>query len=285
MISRHDVSLPLHASGNPIEVPPLTLRIPRQIERDGEYIVWSRGDTPRSERPAIASLRAFQDFLRLEDADDDAVVAFAKLYGPLELCDAHDLPVSHALQLARLKGRAQATCDVWSRGSREREHIEAWRPLVRTASSIARILGRLQLGKTTEPADWNFLKRESPIRPIYVQSTSTKERQSHVVLQFLNSWLAIANTRLTFHRIVVNNEGRVEPVISGGLFGFIGLELMALLAEQRHAWAICSFCFMPYAPKKRPRPGESRNCQSTACLRFANNQAQRRRQQRLRHGS
>src|SRR5919198_6522733 len=84
------LAIPLQANRQPASV---TLARPA----GAPCLTWGWRDSPepigREARPAAPE--CFWRFLDLADAPDDAILAFAREWGVLELCEQHGLPASH----------------------------------------------------------------------------------------------------------------------------------------------------------------------------------------------
>lgn len=114
-------------------------------------------------------------FLRLETAADDAILAYARRWGPLWLCEAHDLPYRHNPQCQTYRDAIPPTEEELEFASRPdqknkfhfatsvfAEAVAGWRALSTQMRATLRIARRLHDGLTADDADWDalpFLRR------------------------------------------------------------------------------------------------------------------------------
>src|SRR2546429_295974 len=77
--------------GSPL---PITgLAVPSQARSEGNRLLWPVEPLKGARIPRIS--RALADFILLADAPDRALVEYARTYGFLGLCEAHELPMLH----------------------------------------------------------------------------------------------------------------------------------------------------------------------------------------------
>jgi hypothetical protein len=257
MTARRDLLL-FDADGEPFEPSSSVLDVPTRIGLDASLLVWD-DDHMRKVRPRF---RAFEQFLSLERAEPEAILEYARHYGPLQLCKRHNLPVYHSLHTHRFAESFQQTCRIRrNNGDEYAEPLSAWRKLARTASTTLRIITRLRDDQLGSQTDWNIIS-SGPVKPVFVIPGGRTVGVQRLILSWtLRAWLD-AGVRVSFRW---RGESSV-PYLTGGLLGFIALELVAVYANQRHGINVCSICFRPYPViGRRPKVGTAHLCGSDRC--------------------
>jgi len=289
------------------------LFVPQEIELDGEFLTWSwvapwawseDGPKVRYRHPKPGMLA---DFLRLEDARDDKILAYARRWGVLGICD-HGLPCSHNQYptgiLEGVKPCLPILATPLSPGEyRVREPLVIWREWSRKAQALINISVQLNQDRFPRVEDWRVVKGlgasdlgqterdlsdlglvEPPDRRS--MNDSTKLDKAHRALAYeLDGWISMGQIRprISWERqrqpdrmSQANWVGRfsLDAVSSGpNLFGLLALGL--LLAIARTSLAVCSACANSYIPKRRPNPNRRNYC--TRCgLKAAQLEASRR---------
>src|SRR4051812_883416 len=89
---------PSDEKGRKFDIPTRTLMIPRDIILNGQRLVWGHHDPERDKQLRVRpTVRPLQQFLKLAEAPGEAILTFAKTFGPLNICSAHGLPVTHSI--------------------------------------------------------------------------------------------------------------------------------------------------------------------------------------------
>jgi hypothetical protein len=114
---------------------------------------WS-GEPPSGEVHAGAGL--LEDFLKLDRARDDAILRYARRWGPLWLC-GHVLPFAHddscwVVHDIELRDGDRSQPVVWWQ-----EPIAAWRTVSRELRAVVRIARQLHNGQLASRADWESM--------------------------------------------------------------------------------------------------------------------------------
>jgi len=116
-----------------------------------------------------------EDFLKLESASDEAILAYARRWGPMWLCPLHNLPWQHdpdcspsASDWQSEEDEVELTDEDYDRLSPEEltaatyhawydELLSGWRDLSRQARATIRLARRLHDGRAGDQADWDAL--------------------------------------------------------------------------------------------------------------------------------
>jgi hypothetical protein len=282
-MTRSNDILPGDADGKIFTTSAKSFIVPARVELSDDYLLWGHTDPEVEKTKKVqAGLGAFKAFLKLTDAQ--RVLLFAQRYGPLRLCGNHGLPLTHALTLHYQPGRSKRVCRPMVIGTGYAEPLSAWYRISQQANAINRIIRALSDGKRGDEEHWRLL-RHSPVRPVFLFPVpQTVSGQRVQLLSYLNAWLDVAGVTVRFRRVPKGSE--FEPILSGGLFGFIGLELVALLCEQRHGIDICSICFQPYSViTRKSAEGKLHLCGEQRCKQQANRLAKVRERRRARSSS
>jgi hypothetical protein len=265
-----------------------------RVDLSGQGLLWkhsAQGERPRRS-PARAHL--LDEFLRLADAQPEAVAGYAKKYGVLLIC-RHGLPSSHqtapfsrkrkptwvSKYVAVEGGRAVTRATAWFDRCRLRvrqngwywEPIAAWRRYAQEARAILAVAAALHENDLGDHRDWRTLycpeqqwvcPRCSAGNPADVDHCRSCDRcwpvptlaEARILLAlFVQGWLNTAGTKLSF-------SWGVNPSISLGsdsLFGALAVQLISAIVG--HGVSLCSGCRLPYLPVRRPALGRHSFCQ------------------------
>src|SRR6266567_3425009 len=109
-------------------------------------------------------------FLRLESATDEAILAYAQRWGPLWLCEAHDLPFRHDPECRTFRDFEAVSEEELQRASqpeeqgkfhfataRFQESLGGWRALTTQMRATLRIARRVHDGLAADDRDWDTL--------------------------------------------------------------------------------------------------------------------------------
>src|SRR5258708_2639244 len=124
--------------------------LPRALELSADHLAWdAHRDEERVARPGPGLL---QDFVKLADAPDGAILKYAARCGPLWLCDC-GLPWQvnspfYQCQVADVPGRPG-----W-----HSEWLSDWRDIARDAGAVLRIAHKLRNRQLAEQADWELVR-------------------------------------------------------------------------------------------------------------------------------
>lgn len=260
--------------------PPLPIgdwEVPSEVQADGDGIRWRVTGHRKS---TGADRNMLGGFLRLAEADTEAVARYAQRWGVLGLCEKHGLPETHPLDLdwylhRPLQGGGAGPCPYAKATERSwwYEAADAWQELARQGAAILTLAVGLHEGDTGDPAVWELLPDypveivRSHSEPAYVTfrriwtPTPTAPPQDleegrRVLAMHVDLWLHLGQVR---NRLRWDGPDPTLELQPHGLFGALAMQL-ASRVTGRAAVAICSNCQMPYEPERKPNPNQRRYC-------------------------
>jgi hypothetical protein len=207
------------------------------------------------------------EFLHLEDAEDEAILKYARTWGVLELC-SHNLPSCHDFFLGGLRipapqlamprpGRTPRADDPRQCLPLGREPLATWRFFSGQANALLNIVAALEQKRLGDRADWAMLLRDE------VTPVGSLDAQKLCVRDVIEGWLRL---------------GRIKPMIddlTGGLtwtgadlFGELAVQI-ALLARAKDGQVFCVVCGKAYEPKRRVIRRGFNYCPAAQCQRIA----------------
>jgi hypothetical protein len=133
---------------------PSTIRIDVVGRRDPTPVLRWSGEPPFREVHAGPGL--LEDFLKLERAKDDAILRYARRWGPLWLCD-HDLPFGHADGCSTAHSVQHRDGDPRQRIDWWQEDLAGWRAVSREAGVVVRLARQLHNGQLGPRDSWDSL--------------------------------------------------------------------------------------------------------------------------------
>lgn len=263
------------------------LLVPGGIEVKGECLCWDLlgrdGKRPRYVRPSPDML---DSFIRLADASERKILAFARKWGVLGLCE-HDYPCTHdtscspkgispeELRGAKLKLQKRFRCS---------EPLETWRGSARSFEGLLRIAAQIQQGKRGDPLDWLFsgvvsieLVDGNEVVPREVVSmirenlhvdfsqllslSPNKEAEKQHLARTLNFYLGSGGVAPN----VEVREDSWEITLSSGLFILGALSVQLMLAICRtEGLGLCTACGNAFVVTGR-RPSRNRRSYCERC--------------------
>jgi len=275
--------------GRPFDAP--GWMVPSSVAADsgGELLTFNWKDGGHIRQPKSGML---ERFIRLVDSRTvDPFVRYARSWGPLGLCSAHDLPYQHhpLPRVARLVGAGgpQAAeyrvepglfvmCEPavdWDRSdsgaSRNSEPISAWRGYAHQAQAIVQLAAALHTDSGVGASEWwEALGHPNP---------SDVGQGRRRLAGLVGRWLHDADIAPQ-----LNWPAHSGPMVTLGamsLFGALAVQLLTAVA--RSGWALCSSCGAAYSPIRAPRIGQRNYCPKPTCgtkarHRFAQQQKRRR---------
>jgi hypothetical protein len=207
-------------------------------------------------------------FVALSDAGADDVLAFARTYGPLWLCERHSIVSWHRpimsmsswlaptetlrayeiswinmICLPRIEGSSPQT---WS------EPFEGWRSLARSVGILLRALHAVHMpGRVIGSAMWQAIEGfelpDEALGPLADDSRRLAEN--------LNAWIQKTDVQL----IISATNRRFHAALGSNPYTFSALGLVALelvrVAMNAGGLIECGGCRRLYMPKKPPRAG------------------------------
>lgn len=223
-------------------------RAPRRIEIDGRELVWYAGGGDR----VAAEPGMLEQFVRLADASDEEIAAYARRWGVLGLCEAHHRPMTGLTGPFHAKARGHSRCGFMSVN---REPIAAWRRLARLVRSVM-----LLAAARDDPDE---LRRAQNWRGIGAARREALPEDAALAARDVRELV-----RMIVGRLLVAGDVRIMPDYWGGtgltaggygLLGALALEL-ATVVTGTPAFAFCSSCSRAYTPTRRPSAGRRRYC-------------------------
>jgi hypothetical protein len=126
----------------------LEWRLPGELWLDGSSLAWdARPDPDAIVRPGPAML---EGFVKLADAKDEAILRYAREWGPLWLC-RHGQYWQHD----RMECRPVPLSD--EHWYTRWEDLQTWRDLAKEARAALRIARKLNAGGLGDPVDWKAI--------------------------------------------------------------------------------------------------------------------------------
>ena len=232
-------------------------------------------DRPIEEREPGPGM--LNEFIALQDADDEQIGAYALRWGTLGIC-IHGKPSSHAAFANAVEWpcwllREEARLYAW-------EPLERWRYFSRQAGAILNLAARLHTDQPGRPEDWQqvITRKDRPV-PWWRPSAVRSER---IMLGYIVSeWMTLGDVRPVLTWWSTNPRPQVEFGSGGSsFFGALACQLMFTIARVDGV-AVCSGCSTVYIPPRRPRRDQRRYCSGCRVrgvpLRDAQRDCQRRR--------
>jgi hypothetical protein len=258
-----------------------SLFVPVVIRLEGDSLVWREFSQDSSGFPPLRDAKGALDrFVRIKQADD--VLAFARRYGPLQLC-GHGKPASHG-------GEDEEGRLLKCRPSR-REPVDRWLFYVANARAILKIASAMRQGILAERRDWDELYRsrrteagtfggaEQTLRNLSGQGLPVP-RDMVASLQWLhlsnvvNYWVNVSNVRPEVSRSWTGKDSAPGIELVGvGIFGALAVQLLAAIAGA-HGTYFCCGCGDPYRASRRPRTGQRHFCRKEECKRAGTRERQ-----------
>ena len=213
--------------------------------------------------------RMLDAFVRIEAAD--AVLRFARRYGPLLLCSGGEL-------LGRDHRGEECALEVgppWDRGV---ERIEHWMQWVDEARAIMRIKAALELKLPGDESDWENIVTLGPLLslmrgpgmglpapyplwhefappPAKSLAHQPLDKQLDTLWWVVRHWLERGDIRPVFG----STDSGATVTLLAGTFGSLALRLFYALSGSTST-AICDGCGTPYFPERKPRADRMRFC-------------------------
>lgn len=251
-----------------------TWSAPPEVELDGQWLLFRypvrtlrHGRRALQFRRVRASAGLLTEFVTLDEAPAERILAYARRHGPLGFC-RHGDP-SHR---ARPEGCAPA---IATGQPALREALQWWRTLASHARALLSAAAQLFKGRVDDLT----LARLNPglvLSPPRLLRAARRDPASFVAYG-MELWLRFFQVR---PRAIYNRRRKRFEVRIGGssaLPGALALQIMLALTRWSGI-AVCSSCGKLFAPSRRPNP--NRNAYCDACgIRAAWREAQARRRE------
>jgi hypothetical protein len=207
--------------------------------------------------------RLLTRFIELADASDDKILAYARRYGRIGLCQHGEL--QHLAD-------DYPECMQKGLGGKFIEPVERWRETAKGARALLNAIA--QFSKSSEVSDQTLIA----LNPKLVLSAASLRKARIKGWAFIAAWTRIWLRACRVVPVILYDprSRRLHFRLQGrpGLGSALAMQLLTL-AGQSKGIAVCSSCARLFSPKRRPSPGRESYC--TDCgLQAAWRHAQRR---------
>jgi len=212
--------------------------------------------------------RLLTRFIELADASDDRILAYARRYGRLGLCEHGELQ-----HLAK----DDPDCLPTGLGGMYVEQVERWRENARGARALLNAIAQFYKSGTVSDATLRALN------PALRSSAAALRKAGLAGWSFILGWTRIwlrafrVRPEILYDRRAKRFHARLRG--RPGLGNALALQIMTLACQSKGI-AICSSCARPFTPKRRPSPTRESYCPKCG-IRGAWRDAQYRRRQRV----
>ena len=250
---------------------------PPEVELDRQWLLFRypvrmlrHGKRALQFRRVKASAGLLTEFIALDEAPAQRVLAYARRHGPLGFC-RHGDP-SHRL---RPQGCAAEIVITGGGQSAVREALQWWRNLAGRARALLNAAAQLFKGRVDDLT----LARLNPEVLFSARRLRTARRDPAPFVAYgMELWLRLFQVR---PRAIYNRRRKRFEVEIGGLPalpGALALQIMLTLTRSV-GFAVCSSCGKLFPPSRRPNPNRNTYCQACG-IRAAWREAQTRRRER-----
>jgi hypothetical protein len=233
--------------------------IPDSVSISNGHLVWSsRGHFKRLSHPE----NVLSAFIRLaSESEPDAILNFAKDYGPLWLCKRHGIAAWHrplihnrnAFGPAPLVGEEINLLSLWCAPGRVREQfyeaLARWRTLALRARNLLLIAVQLHRGQTPPREAWTEVDGETEDFRKFGAWAWLDDPWNRLV-ENLNWWLECANTSA----LVEGKSGKLQLVLRSRFIpsALTIIALQIILATMRAQGLLTCRCGAPF-PSQSPK--------------------------------
>jgi hypothetical protein len=258
-------------------------RVPAVIDIDCGLLVWNwdKALIRNPPRPKADGLGLLMEFMRLADARPETILAFARKWGVLEICQ-HGLPCTHnRRKVITLFGR---WCEPLPYADLENfmEPIIYWYFYAKQMRALLKVASQLEQGKTGAAEDWKILLDPGPgiyprnkaalFEPFFGRTVAEDRTAVRVMVE---RWATLGDVRPT---LPLDGEQRFVS-FDNTLFGMLAIQVM-LAIGRTEGLGFCSGCGEHYAPTRRQTKVSQRNycpaCGKRAAWRDAKAEQRRR---------
>lgn len=242
-------------------------RAPIVLGNDDGLLIWHWEDKVMSKplRPEAHGFGLLCEFMNLADAPVETILAFARKWGVLEICQ-HGLPCTHNLLYAdTFLGRL---CFPFSYTDTKffYEPISYWYFYARQMRALLNIAVRLKQGVPGLVEDWKVvqvsgLDQKSEVKilgeELFAEIFGRTAKDDRLfMLKLLDHWLSMGDVRPT----LVWDDEHCSVSFDNTLFGMLVMQLMLEISSSGGI-AFCHGCGKSYAPKgRRPKVGQRNYC-------------------------
>ncbi|HTK30725.1 MAG TPA: hypothetical protein VL332_02090 [Candidatus Saccharimonadaceae bacterium] len=231
----------------------------------------------RQSRSVTPPPRLVDHFVRLVDAPEEDILAFAKRWGVLDLC-SHGKPMIQDRSARQWSHGPAPGCAplLWNPPGLEprlsgfwigRERLAHWRQWARRARALMRIAAAVAGNRPGGLEDWIELKVDeaTPERLEERRANIAKQGALLMLDKFMlhstvNQWVEVA--RMGPKIVAGPNDPPVIRFASspmGNLFGLLGLQMMVRITRVG-SLAVCTHCGSLYKPDRLPNPKRRNFC-------------------------
>lgn len=301
------------ALGRPLGLAPLYVPLRIALDATGERLVWNDSDADDARRLRRPDPAMLDELMLLANAPKDQlgkqVLKFAKRFGPLRLCERHQLPVSHnhrrfvdapslwpcceatlpAAEAETIAGRLGqgGMAHGWSQ-----ESVADWQRFARQAQAAMNIAGELRYRRLGDREQWADLSRLAHRRederwaalpglgykPDAEPWRGDVGAQRSSLAEVVNVWLQWGEIRTQLDWGQATARMTYTLPERYNLFGTLALQLVTALSATRGGPARCANCHRYFVATRKPASG--RNAYCPACGRTAANREAKRRQRK-----
>lgn len=238
-------------------------KVPAVIDLDDKNYVltWRWGDPPDEDpdRPPSKSPTLLMEFTRLSDpkAGNEAILAFARKWGVLELCD-HGLPCTHNHLQEYFMPNNWCSPNKYTDGERRYfESLRRWKYYAEQARAMLSIAACLRHGNPGRKEDWRLIFRWSREEKHPTNFHGEEyDIDKRLLIYLVNRWVALGNVRP-----ILKSEGDCDFItFDTNLFGKLAAQMMMVVGGT-NGLGYCSACGMPYAPQRQPKSSQRNYCQ------------------------
>ncbi len=250
---------------------------PPEVELEGEWLLFRRplltlrhGRRALERRRVSAGSSLLTEFVQLDEAPAERILAYARRHGPFGFCQHGD--PSHRLIPG---GCSPAVSAGHAAHAALREALQWWRNLAGHARGLLNAAAQLSKGRVD---DMTLARLNPELLFSAPRLRAARRDPASFVAYGVELWLRFFQVR---PRVTYNpRRKRFEVRISGSsaLAGALALQIMLALTRSVGV-AVCSSCGKPFPPSRRPNPSRNTYCQACG-IRAAWREAQARRRER-----
>jgi hypothetical protein len=193
-----------------------------------------------------------EKFLQLAEAPAEKILAYARNWGVLEICE-HNLPASHQPGAFPSDSGVPGCRPLQTEEGRWWEPLDAWRRLARRLQGLLNVATGAYEGRASQRRDWERIVPDEPEEQL---DNNTVQSDRFSVAYYLNWEVRLARVRL---RCIW--DGDVPDIKLGGDGLYAALVVQTVYAvNQSEGIATCTACGSAYAPKRQPNPNRARYC-------------------------
>jgi hypothetical protein len=246
--------------------------LPERVDKDNSRLIWlPRGKVVPIDTRDLGDL--VYRFLRLTDSDE-AILEFARKFGPLWICRRHDVAAYHppTLFMPGALGPGPTGNDDMGlkpvfdynclpeklKDGRWAESLGTWRRFSLRAKSVLAIAARLKAGKDISKEEWRAVDGFDWDWEKWGAWAYLADPWSRLA-ETLNWWLVIAQAQpfVTAH----NNSLRASigiPRVSRHIPSVLSVIAVQLIfaCQRQSDFVTCSGCGLVFLPKRRPVAGK-----------------------------